>query len=87
LSKELKDRKIRRSNSPVAAPCFFLTSFIGISITPEGISIEKEKVRAVAEWPTPTTVKQLQSFLGFANFLRRWVSNFSSLAKLLTTLT
>jgi hypothetical protein len=32
------------------------TSFIGISITPEGISIEKEKVRAVAEWPTPTTV-------------------------------
>jgi hypothetical protein len=63
------------------------TSFIGISITPEGISVEKEKIRAVAEWPRLTTVKQLQSFLGFANFLRRWVNNFSSLAKPLTTLT
>jgi hypothetical protein len=62
------------------------TSFIGISITPEGISIEKEKIRAVAEWPTPTTVKQLQSFSGFANFLRRWVNNFSTPAKPLTTL-
>jgi hypothetical protein len=63
------------------------TSFIGISITPEGISIEKEKIRALAEWPTPTTVKQLRSFLDFANFLRSWVNNFSSLAKPLTTLT
>jgi hypothetical protein len=63
------------------------TSFIGINISPEGMSIEKERIRAVSEWPTPTTVKQLQSFLGFANFLRRWVKDFSSLAKPLTTLT
>jgi hypothetical protein len=56
-------------------------------ITPEGISMEKEKIKAVTEWKEPNTVKQLQSFLGFANFYRRFVNNFSSIAKPLTGLT
>src|SRR5881394_4664334 len=63
------------------------TSFIGIVISPEGISMEKEKIKAIMEWPVPATVKQIQSFLGFANFYRRFVNNFSTIAKPLTELT
>jgi hypothetical protein len=43
--------------------------------------MEQKKVQAVKEWPTPQTVKQVQSFLGFANFLRRFVPNYSTLAR------
>jgi hypothetical protein len=45
-------------------------TYIGLVITLEGISMEKDKVQAVLEWPTPTSVKEVQSFLGFANFYR-----------------
>jgi uncharacterized membrane protein len=51
--------------------CNFIVNrvtYIGLVITPEGISMEKEKVQAVLEWPVPTSVKEVQSFLGFANF-------------------
>ncbi|QRV77894.1 Retrotransposable element Tf2 protein [Ceratobasidium sp. AG-Ba] len=70
--------------------CHFFTtetSFIGIVISPEGISMEKEKVKAILEWKAPTTVKQVQAFLGLAGFYRRWVENFSTKAKPLTKLT
>ncbi|CCO33793.1 Retrotransposable element Tf2 155 kDa protein type 1 [Rhizoctonia solani AG-1 IB] len=38
------------------------------------------KIQAVQEWLVPTTVKQVQPFLGFANFLRKFVANFSHMA-------
>jgi hypothetical protein len=56
-------------------------TYIGLVITPEGISMEKEKVHAVLEWPTPTSVKEVQSFLGFANFYCQFVPDFSGLAR------
>jgi hypothetical protein len=34
----------------------------------EGISMDQAKVRSVLEWPTPSTVKEVQAFLGFVNF-------------------
>lgn len=70
--------------------CFFYVTtitYIGIVISPEGISMEKDKIKAIAEWKPPNTVKQTQAFLGFANFYRRFVRNFSTLAKPLTALT
>lgn len=51
--------------------CLFsitIIPYLGIIITPEGISMEQEKVKVVMEWPTPKTVKGIQSFLGFTNF-------------------
>ncbi|CCO32589.1 Retrotransposable element Tf2 155 kDa protein type 1 [Rhizoctonia solani AG-1 IB] len=68
---------------------FFVTevTYIGLVVTPEGISMEQEKVKAIQEWPEPRNVKQVQSFLGFANFYRRFVHDFSRLACPLTSLT
>jgi hypothetical protein len=55
--------------------------YLGLVISPRGISMEEKKVQAVKEWPIPQNVKQIQSFLGFANFLRRFVPNYSTLAR------
>ena len=45
------------------------------------------KVKAIAEWEAPTSVKGVRSFLGFANFYRRFIKDFSDLIRLLTDLT
>ncbi|CAJ0934066.1 unnamed protein product, partial [Ranitomeya imitator] len=45
------------------------------------------KVQAIYDWTQPTSLKSLQKFLGFANFYRRFINNFSSIAKPLTDLT
>ncbi|QRW17326.1 Retrotransposable element Tf2 protein [Rhizoctonia solani] len=47
----------------------------------KGFSLDKLKIQAVQEWPTPSKVKEVQLFLGFANFLRRFVANFSHMAR------
>ncbi|KAK3521377.1 hypothetical protein QTP70_004115 [Hemibagrus guttatus] len=48
--------------------------------------MDERKVTAVRDWPAPTTVKELQRFLGFANFYRRFIQNYSSIAHPLTSL-
>ena len=51
--------------------CKFHTSslqFLGFVITPEGITMDKDKCAKILDWPPPTSVKSLQAFLGFANF-------------------
>ncbi|CCO37050.1 Retrotransposable element Tf2 155 kDa protein type 1 [Rhizoctonia solani AG-1 IB] len=55
--------------------------YLGIIVSDQGFSLDKLKIQAVQEWPVPATVKQVQSFLGFANFLRRFVANFSHMAR------
>ena len=52
--------------------CSFLwrtTTFLGFDISPEGLQISNAKIRSLKEWPKPTTVQQVQSFLGFVQFL------------------
>ncbi len=63
------------------------TSFLGYIISQDGVSMDEKKVQAVLDWPQPQTVKELQRFLGFANFYRRFIRNFSSVASPLTTMT
>jgi len=50
------------------------------------IKMEQEKIKAVKEWKTPGKVKDVKSFLGFANFYRRFIQNFSHIAKPLNEL-
>ena len=60
--------------------------FLGFIITPEGISMDPERITTVLNWPVPKTIKQLQSFLGFANFYRRFIYGYSKMSAPLTKL-
>ncbi|KAK3556040.1 hypothetical protein QTP70_001859 [Hemibagrus guttatus] len=61
-------------------------TFLGYVISHQGVEMDVVKVRAVTEWPAPTTVRELQRFLGFPNFYRRFIRNYSSVAGPLTSL-
>mgnify|MGYP002775815564 FL=1 len=56
-------------------------------ISPTGITTDERKVAAITDWPLPTRLKEVQSFLGFANFYRRFIEGFYSLVHPLITLT
>ncbi|KAK3536173.1 hypothetical protein QTP70_032726 [Hemibagrus guttatus] len=55
-------------------------TFLGYVISRQGVELDAVKVRAVTEWPAPAMVRELQRFLGFANFYRRFIRNYSSVA-------
>jgi hypothetical protein len=65
----------------------YRTEYLGYIITPTGISMDPEKVKAVEEWKEPTNIKGVQSFLRFTNFYRRFVRDFSKITAPLTKLT
>jgi len=55
--------------------------FLGVVIGPEGTKIEKEKVKGVVEWPTPKSVKDVQKFLGLANYYHWFIKGFAIVAR------
>jgi hypothetical protein len=61
--------------------------YLGLIVSEGEIRMDPVKVARVAEWPTPTKKKEVQSFLGFANFYRRFIEGFSHHAKPLFKLT
>ncbi|KAL0200738.1 hypothetical protein M9458_003925, partial [Cirrhinus mrigala] len=63
------------------------TTFLGFVISSQGVAMDPQKLEAVRSWPLPTSLKQLQRFLGFANFYRRFIQGFSATAAPLTALT
>ena len=52
--------------------------FLDFIIIPTGIEIKQEKVKTVLEWPEPKNVKQVQEFLKFTNFYRKFIGNYAS---------
>ena len=84
-------RRLRDANVKLnPKKCSFVkqrVEYLGHVVTPEGISPNPDKVRVVQEFPTPTNLKELRSFLGLANYYRRFVRGFSNIANPLNALT
>ncbi|CAA7026197.1 unnamed protein product [Microthlaspi erraticum] len=67
--------------------CSFCTNklvFLGFVVSEQGLQVEEEKIKAIQEWPTPTTIGHVKSFHGLASFYRRFVRDFSTVAAPLT---
>ena len=62
-------------------------TFVGYMVSQAGIGMDPAKVVAILAWPVPRFVKEVQSFLGFANIYRKLIRNYSALASPLTILT
>ena len=61
-------------------------SILGVVVGKGQIQIKQEKIKAVNEWKMPTRVKDVENFLGFANFYRHFIQNFSHTTKPLNKL-
>ena len=61
--------------------------FLGFVVSRGKIAMDPSKTEAVMSWPTPTDRRELQRFLGFSNFYRRFIRRFSSTVRPLTALT
>ncbi|KAI3351186.1 hypothetical protein L3Q82_005611 [Scortum barcoo] len=63
--------------------CAFLqqsVKFLGHQVSAEGVGTDPSKISAVKDWRVPTTAKELQSFLGFCSYYRRFICGFSQIA-------
>jgi hypothetical protein len=73
-----------------ASKCEFHTTeteYLGYVISPKGLRMDEEKIRTIREWQEPRNIKGIQSFLGFANFYRRFIKDYSRITTPLTRLT
>lgn len=69
--------------------CSFHTNevrFLGYIVSADGVRMEESRIESVQNWPEPTSVREIQVFIGFANFYRRFIKEFSRIAAPLTTL-
>src|SRR5580765_9093537 len=62
-------------------------NYLGYIFSLDGLIIDPTKIQVIQDWPEPHKVKDVQSFLGFANFYRRFIFNFSEIVKPLVRLT
>ncbi len=60
---------------------------LGFILTDKGVEIEKDRISTILNWPEPESVREVQSFLGFANFYRRFVKESSRIVHPLTETT
>jgi len=81
-------RKHKLYTSP--SKCFFHqreVEFLGFILSPEDLQMDQNKVKVIQEWSTPCRVRDVQAFLGFANFYRRFIHGYSKLTAPLIHLT
>ncbi len=60
--------------------------FLGHIVSAEGVAVDPSKVSAVTEWESPKNAGEIRSFLGLAGYYRRFIENFSKIAKPMTEL-
>ena len=61
--------------------------YLGLIISCKGIEMDPKKIDCIRNWKTPRNVKDIQAFLGFANFYRRFIRSFSTQARPLIEMT
>ena len=61
--------------------------YLGYCLSPARLTMSTKKVKAIQDWPEPRKVKDVQSFLGFANFYQRFIHKYSDIVVPLTCLT
>lgn len=84
--KQLQDRSLQVNINKYE---FSVTEvkYLGMIMTTHGIRINLDKIQAIIDWETPTLVKDVQAFLGFSNFYRRFISRFSQRTRPLNDMT
>ncbi len=60
--------------------------FLGFVVSAQRIRMEEKRIEILKAWPEPQSVRDIQIFLGFANFYRRFIRNFSRIAVPLTSM-
>ena len=63
------------------------TAFLGYIISKDGLKVDPSKIEAILDWPIPTTVKEVQSFIGLCNYYRIFIKEFAAIARPLHKLT
>ena len=81
---EVLDRLVEWGLYCKASKCTFSTrsvEFLGFIVTPGGVVMDPVRVQTIKQWPEPSEYKDIQVFLGFANFYRRFVYNYSAIVR------
>ena len=55
------------------------TEFLGYIISPKGVSLDPERIKAIQEWREPTTITEIKSFTGFCGVYKRFIKGFSKI--------
>ena len=74
----------KRSKCSFAKPSL---TFLGHVLGGDGLKADPSKIKTIVDWPLPRNLKDLQGFLGLANFLRRYIQGYSTLTAPLTSIT
>ena len=72
------------------AKCEFFkesVEYLGHVISSKGIATDPKKIESMKQWPVPTNLKEMQSFLGLCNYYQRFIKGYSKIAAPLTDLT
>jgi len=88
--KEVLKRLRRHKLYASPSKCYFhwdKIEFLGYIISTNGLQMDESKVQTIRDWSAPRRVKDVQFFLGFANFYRRFIKDYSELSAPLTFLT